>query len=105
MVWLPVCRRDYGRGPRTGAVASSGCTAARRHYPAKVMRLRLWLAWLFSVALLTSACGEGDGGSGPPNGGGPRVGDPGPVHVHGLGVNPKDGALFVATHTGLFRAG
>lgn len=25
-------------------------------------------------------------------------------HVHGLGVNPKDGALFVATHSGLFRA-
>ena len=30
--------------------------------------------------------------------------DPGPVHVHGLGVNPHDDALFVATHTGLFRA-
>ena len=31
--------------------------------------------------------------------------DAGHVHVHGLGVNPADGALFVATHTGLFRAG
>jgi len=30
--------------------------------------------------------------------------DPGPIHVHGLGVNPADGALFIATHTGLFRA-
>ncbi|MDQ3275042.1 MAG: exo-alpha-sialidase, partial [Actinomycetota bacterium] len=29
--------------------------------------------------------------------------DPGVVHVHGLGINPKDGALFVATHTGVFR--
>lgn len=29
--------------------------------------------------------------------------DPGPAHVHGLGVNPTDGALFVATHTGLYR--
>ena len=29
--------------------------------------------------------------------------DPGPLHVHGLGVNPADGALFIATHTGLFR--
>jgi hypothetical protein len=29
--------------------------------------------------------------------------DPGPVHVHGLGVNPPDGALFIATHTGLYR--
>ena len=27
----------------------------------------------------------------------------GVVHVHGLGVNPKDGSLYVATHTGLFR--
>ncbi len=25
-------------------------------------------------------------------------------HVHGLGVNPADESLFVATHTGLFRA-
>ena len=35
---------------------------------------------------------------------GPRFEDPGPIHVHGLGINPADGALFVATHTGLFRA-
>jgi hypothetical protein len=31
--------------------------------------------------------------------------DAGPVHVHGLGVNPADGALFIATHTGLYRSG
>jgi hypothetical protein len=29
--------------------------------------------------------------------------DPGPVHVHGLGVNPADDALYLATHTGLYR--
>lgn len=29
--------------------------------------------------------------------------DPGPIHVHGLGVNPADNALFIATHTGLYR--
>jgi hypothetical protein len=28
--------------------------------------------------------------------------DPGLVHVHGLGINPRDGALYAATHTGLF---
>jgi len=27
----------------------------------------------------------------------------GPEHVHGLGINPADGALYIATHTGLFR--
>jgi hypothetical protein len=26
------------------------------------------------------------------------------VDVHGLGVNPADGALYIATHTGLFRS-
>ena len=31
--------------------------------------------------------------------------DTGPVHVHGLGINPADRALFIATHTGLFRVG
>lgn len=32
------------------------------------------------------------------------AGDAGPIHVHGLGVDPQDGALMIATHTGLFRA-
>jgi hypothetical protein len=27
------------------------------------------------------------------------------VHVHGIGVNPVDGAVFLATHTGLYRLG
>lgn len=31
------------------------------------------------------------------------AGDPGVSHVHGLGVNPADGALIVATHYGSFR--
>ncbi len=29
--------------------------------------------------------------------------DPGVAHVHGLGVDPADGALYAATHFGLFR--
>jgi hypothetical protein len=29
--------------------------------------------------------------------------DPGPVHVHGLGVNPADRSLFIATHTGMWE--
>jgi hypothetical protein len=29
--------------------------------------------------------------------------DAGPVHVHGLGINPADKALFIATHTGTYR--
>lgn len=31
--------------------------------------------------------------------------DPGVAHVHGLGINPADGSLHVATHHGTFRIG
>jgi hypothetical protein len=37
--------------------------------------------------------------------GGQVSGDPGPRHVHALGVNPRDDSLFVASHTGLYRVG
>lgn len=33
----------------------------------------------------------------------PAEEDPGLVHVHGLGVNPADGLVYVATHSGLWR--
>lgn len=65
--------------------------------------MRLESRVLAAVALLASfavGCGGGDGDQSA----GPKIEDPGPVHVHGLGVNPKDGALLIATHTGLFRA-
>jgi hypothetical protein len=53
-----------------------------------------------AALLLVVGCGDDQQGSTP----GSKLDDPGPIHVHGLGVNPKDGALFIATHTGLFRA-
>ena len=59
------------------------------------------LGCLVLLAVLGLAgCGEqaSDGGETVPSN------DPGPIHVHGLGINPTDRALFVATHTGLFRA-
>jgi hypothetical protein len=64
---------------------------------------RVRFAWLALPALAAAAVvglvvwGTNDGGES-------SEAQPGPVHVHGLGVNPADGALFVATHTGLFRA-
>ena len=59
---------------------------------------------ILSLALAVACSGADSGGSS--DGAQPRnlnAPDPGVVHVHGLGVNPKDGALFAATHTGLFR--
>ena len=52
-----------------------------------------------ALALVSVGCG---GESDSSLSAGPDLG--GPVHVHGLGLNPGDGALFIATHTGLFRS-
>ena len=60
----------------------------------------IFLGVLIALAGVVAGCG-GDGDSQSP-GAGPDLG--GPVHVHGLGLNPNDGTLFIATHTGLFRA-
>jgi hypothetical protein len=52
------------------------------------------------VAIAVTGGGDDAGGGGGGHGGsGPDL-----AHVHGLGVNPKDGTLYIATHTGLFRA-
>lgn len=64
---------------------------------------RLGAAFAAAAALI-AGCGGDDTDNAANSSGTPAIDDPGPVHVHGLGINPKDGALFVATHTGLFRA-
>ena len=48
------------------------------------------------VAAVSVARNEGDSA-------GVVEGDPGIAHVHGLGVNPADGMVYVATHHGLYR--
>ncbi len=61
---------------------------------------------LGAVAIALAGCGgNADRSSTSGAGGTFQAADPGPIHVHGLGVNPADGALFIATHSGLFRAG
>lgn len=52
------------------------------------------------VALALAGCGGDDNSAGP----GAETSASGPVHVHGLGINPGNRALFIATHEGLFRA-
>jgi len=70
--------------------------------PANPSTHRQWVR--FGTAALVILIGAGLLWTLADNRGRPSAAD-GPVHVHGLGVNPADGALFVATHTGLFRAG
>lgn len=63
--------------------------------------MRLWLTVLLAVVLVAGCGGAAEE---PAFEGAPLESqDPGPVHVHGLGIDPADGALFIATHTGLFR--
>ena len=76
--------------------------AITRHVHVIAGRTRAIVA-LVGVALLPLACGSDDQMAADPDAPG-RVSDPGPVHVHGLGIDPADDALFIATHTGLFRA-
>ncbi|MGH3136369.1 MAG: F510_1955 family glycosylhydrolase [Gaiellaceae bacterium] len=60
------------------------------------------LLGLVVVAIVLAAAGVWRLGG---DGWGTSAADAGPVHVHGLGIDPADNALFIATHTGLFRVG
>jgi hypothetical protein len=65
--------------------------------------MRTALACLLVLGVVLAGCGDDSQVTfAPPRGSG--VGDDGPQHVHGLGVNPSDDALMIATHSGLFRA-
>jgi hypothetical protein len=66
-----------------------------------VMRSLAAFLLALAVAAAIVACGEADQ---PPWPTAAASADPGPVHVHGLGVDPADGALLIATHTGMYRA-
>ena len=65
------------------------------------------VALLTVAALALAGCGDGgmaqSGDSGVAKMG-QHAGGAAFGHVHGLGINPGDGALFIATHGGLFRA-
>jgi hypothetical protein len=65
--------------------------------------LALLLAVVLGAALGLSALRDGDGTSLSDRDTLAPSEDPGPIHVHGLGINPGDGALYIATHTGLWR--
>jgi hypothetical protein len=59
----------------------------------------LVIGGLLVIAAAFALARDGDGGSSASEG----TEDAGPVHVHGLGINPADSALLIATHTGTYR--
>jgi hypothetical protein len=70
---------------------------------ARLPRGLLFLAGLGVVGIVAAGALLWQSGGGEGTFSGVPAADPGPVHVHGLGVNPADGALFIATHTGMYR--
>lgn len=52
--------------------------------------------------VVLAACGQGADTAAPAEKTAQR-GGPGLSHVHGLGINPADGDLYVASHNGVFR--
>jgi hypothetical protein len=58
---------------------------------------------LVLAAAALAGCGGTDDPAAPSGEDG-AVSEAGPEHVHGLGVNPADGDLYIATHSGLWRA-
>lgn len=68
------------------------------------MRSSTWLLVVVGLAaagaVAIAALAAGDNDTAAPGQAGE---DPGVAHVHGLGINPVDGSLIVATHYGSFR--
>ena len=67
------------------------------------MRVRPVLSGWLATAALVAAAVAGCGGEPTPT---PELVQEGPAtgHVHAIGVDPADGSVIVAAHTGLFRA-
>lgn len=88
-------------------IPAAALTAGRHSaLPNRVRRLPFAVgacALLIGAVVVVGGCAGGDEEK--QGADDPVIEDPGPIHVHGLGINPADGALFIATHTGLFRAG
>lgn len=60
---------------------------------------------LLAVTGVLAACGDDDSPSaGAGEDGAAHEQGPALEHIHGLGINPGDGRLFIATHNGLFAA-
>ena len=87
-----------GRFSASPEACVPGRTSRLRH---RSCALRAGLLAAVALVLVVGCGGDDDGEQAGADK--PVIEDPGPIHVHGLGINPTDEALFIATHTGLFR--
>src|SRR5207302_1327423 len=87
-------RARFGRR-RGHQVSPARRPLARRHRALVAAAVIALAAVVFAIVRVN------DRGSTPKPG--DLAGDPGVSHVHGLGIDPADGTLYVATHYGTFR--
>ena len=97
---MPSSRTSAPRSPSFGArrPTRKGTVSARvraDNRNAVVLAVLLVVVLIGGVVFLTTRGGDG---SGPAAAGGAGI-----AHVHSLGVDPQDGALYAGTHYGLFR--
>ena len=85
-------RRDRDERKQAGLAAER-----RKKLRGYLVAAVLIIATVIAVEVAISGGGGGQSGGG-------TFESAGGGHVHGLGVNPADGAVFVASHNGLFRA-
>lgn len=86
-------KRTNKTRPRTVQHPQKG----RQQRPTRRLFVAAGLAVLLLAVVLSARLLRADGGDRT------AAEDPGLVHVHGLGINPTDRALYIATHTGLWR--
>lgn len=67
------------------------------------MSMKAGLAVALLVGAVLAACGDDGSDDTTLETRGPQNGPPQLVHVHGLGLNPSDNMIYVATHNGLYR--
>jgi hypothetical protein len=87
---------------RTAVAQQQQERSGRRRRIATTGALAAGAAVLAGTVLLTQS-GDADGGARAGAALPPLDVETGVVHIHGLGVDPGDGVLYAATHSGLFR--
>ncbi|MGI8597146.1 MAG: F510_1955 family glycosylhydrolase [Thermoleophilaceae bacterium] len=90
-------RRDRARSEREAAEQAAVAAERRRKLRGFVLGGLLVLVSVAAIVFVATGGSADEGVDGAESAAGAGG------HIHGLGLNPKDGALFVATHNGLFR--
>lgn len=93
---------NRGLGPRLGGVCivtAERSTSRQRGPFSSAIALGAAVALIAGALVVALLAGRNDDTASPTS----DSAAPAIVHVHGLGVNPADGSVIVATHTGSFR--